>query len=144
MEDFTTRYSMKDIRMFAEKAEQLKVLVVGDIIIDKYTYCDVQGLMSKDMGYSARIQSSEEHLGGSVAIARHLSSFTGQLTPGLCFHGDAGNGACGGGGNTRNLRRRSGYQMAKVRVPRSAYPPQPGSPARSRFPRAASPAGWWN
>lgn len=80
MEDFTTRYSMKDIRMFAEKAEQLNVLVVGDIIIDKYTYCDVQGLMSKDMGYSARIQSSEEHLGGSVAIARHLSSFTGQVT----------------------------------------------------------------
>lgn len=80
MENFTTRYSMKDIREFAGKAETLKVLVVGDIIIDKYTYCDVQGLMSKDMGYSARIQSSEEYLGGSVAIARHLSSFTRQVT----------------------------------------------------------------
>lgn len=80
MEDFTTRYSMKEIRAFSEKAESLKVLVVGDIIIDKYTYCDVQGLMSKDMGYSARIQSSEEHLGGSVAIARHLSSFTDHVT----------------------------------------------------------------
>ncbi len=80
MEDFTTRYSMKDIRTFAEKAENLKVLVVGDIIIDKYTYCDVQGLMSKDMGYSARIQNSEEYLGGSVAIARHLSSFNKQVT----------------------------------------------------------------
>lgn len=79
MEDFTTRYSMKEIRAFADKAEKLKVLVVGDIIIDKYTYCDVQGLMSKDMGYSARIQSSEEHLGGSVAIARHLSSFSKQV-----------------------------------------------------------------
>lgn len=80
MEDFTTRYSMKEIRAFSEKAESLKVLVVGDIIIDKYTYCDVQGLMSKDMGYSARIQSSEEHLGGSAAIARHLSSFTDHVT----------------------------------------------------------------
>lgn len=80
MEDFTTRYSMKEIRAFSEKAESLKVLVVGDIIIDKYTYCDVQGLMSKDMGYSARIQSSEEHFGGSVAIARHLSSFTDHVT----------------------------------------------------------------
>lgn len=80
MEDFVTRYSMREIRDFAAKAENLKVLVVGDIIIDKYTYCDVQGLMSKDMGYSARIQSSEEHLGGSLAIARHLSSFTEHIT----------------------------------------------------------------
>ena len=80
MEDFTTRYSMKDIRTFADRAENLNVLVVGDIIIDKYTYCDVQGLMSKDMGYSARIQNSEEYLGGSVAIARHLSSFNNHVT----------------------------------------------------------------
>lgn len=79
MEDFTTKYSMKDIRSFAEKAENLKILVVGDIIIDKYTYCDVQGLMSKDMGYSARIQNSEEYLGGSLAIARHLSSFNNHV-----------------------------------------------------------------
>ena len=42
---------MQEIREFAKKAEALKALVVGDIIIDKYTYCDVQGLMSKDMGY---------------------------------------------------------------------------------------------
>lgn len=80
MEDFITRYSMKDIRSYADQAAKLKLLVVGDIIIDKYTYCDVQGLMSKDMGYSARIQNSEEYLGGSVAIARHLSSFNNQVT----------------------------------------------------------------
>ena len=59
IEDFKTRYSMKDVRSFAESAKNLKVLVVGDIIIDKYTYCNVQGLMSKDMGYSARIHHSE-------------------------------------------------------------------------------------
>lgn len=80
MEDFKTRYSMKDIRDYAEKASGLKVLVVGDVIIDKYTYCNVQGLMSKDMGYSARIHHSEEYFGGSIAIARHLSSFTSNVT----------------------------------------------------------------
>lgn len=80
IEDFKTRYSMKDIRDFAEKANHLKALVVGDVIIDKYTYCNVQGLMSKDMGYSARIHHSEEYFGGSIAIARHLSSFTDNVT----------------------------------------------------------------
>ena len=80
MEDFITEYSMKDIKEYAEKAEALKVLVVGDVIIDKYTYCNVQGLMSKDTGYSSSLEYSEEYLGGAIAVARHLSSFTENVT----------------------------------------------------------------
>lgn len=80
MEDFKTRYTLQDIRNYAEKAKEFRVLVIGDVIIDKYTYCNVQGLMSKDMGYSARIRHSEEYLGGSIAIARHLSSFSNKVT----------------------------------------------------------------
>ena len=80
MEDFKTRYTMKEVREYAEKASRLKVLVVGDVIIDKYTYCQVQGTMSKDMGYSTRLSHSEEYLGGSVAIARHLATFSEHVT----------------------------------------------------------------
>ena len=80
MEDLKSRYSMKEIREFAERARALKVLVIGDAIIDCYTYCSIQGMMSKDMGYSARLGHSEEYLGGAVAIARHLSSFTEDIT----------------------------------------------------------------
>lgn len=80
MQDFKTRYTMKEIRDYAEKASALKVLVIGDVIIDKYTYCSVQGMMSKDMGYSARLSHSEEYLGGAVAITRHLSSFSNDVT----------------------------------------------------------------
>lgn len=80
MEDFKTRHDMKEIKRYVDKIEKLKVLVVGDVIIDKYTYCSVQGMMSKDMGYSARLSNSEEYLGGSVAIARHLRTFTDDVT----------------------------------------------------------------
>lgn len=80
MEDLKSRYSMEDIRKYAETASGLKVLVIGDTIIDKYTYCDIQGMMSKDMGYSARLNHSEEYMGGAVAIARHLSSFAASVT----------------------------------------------------------------
>ncbi len=80
MEDLASRYSMKDIKKYAEIVSGLKVLVIGDTIIDKYTYCVIQGMMSKDMGYSARLSHSEEYLGGAVAIARHLSSFAGNVT----------------------------------------------------------------
>lgn len=80
MEGFITKYSMTDIKKYARKAEKLKVLVVGDVIIDKYTYCEVQGLMSKDTGYSSRMNYSEEYLGGAAAVARHLGSFTENVT----------------------------------------------------------------
>lgn len=80
MEDFRTRHDMREIKDYVNKIEKLKVLVVGDVIIDKYTYCSVQGMMSKDMGYSARLSGSEEYLGGSVAITRHLATFTDDVT----------------------------------------------------------------
>lgn len=80
MEDFKTRHDMKEIKGYADKIKKLKVLVVGDVIIDKYTYCSIQGMMSKDMGYSARLSHSEEYLGGSVAVSRHLATFTDDVT----------------------------------------------------------------
>lgn len=80
MTNFKQKYSMKDITKFAERAEKLKILVLGDVIIDRYTYCSIQGLVSKDMAYSARANYSEDYLGGSVAIARHLSSFSDNVT----------------------------------------------------------------
>ncbi len=77
---FKTKYSMEDVRNYAKKAGSLKILVVGDAIIDKYIYCHVQGKMTKDIGYSARLKQTEEYLGGAIAVARHLSSFTEHVT----------------------------------------------------------------
>ncbi len=75
MEDFRQRNSLEEIKRYAEKISGLKALVVGDVIIDKYVYCNMQGIMSKDMAYSARLKGMEEYFGGAAAVARHLSSF---------------------------------------------------------------------
>ncbi len=80
MEDFHTRYSMQDIRNYIDKMQNLKVMVIGDVIIDEYIYCVTQGLMSKDMGYSTRYQRTEQYLGGSLAVARHIASFCDDVT----------------------------------------------------------------
>lgn len=80
MEDFKVRHDMKEIKNYVDKISKFKVLVIGDVIIDKYTYCDVQGMMSKDMGYSARLSHTEEYLGGAAAVTRHLATFTDQVT----------------------------------------------------------------
>ncbi|MCM1231267.1 MAG: PfkB family carbohydrate kinase [Ruminococcus flavefaciens] len=80
MEIFHRKYSMQDIKNYVDKMQGMKVLVVGDVIIDEYIYCVMQGLMSKDMGYSARYQYAEQYLGGSLAVARHISSFSDEVT----------------------------------------------------------------
>ena len=80
MQDFKKRHSLDEIKAYTDAAARLRVLVVGDVIIDRYTYCDIQGLISKEASYSARLRSSEDYYGGSVAIARHLSTFTGDVT----------------------------------------------------------------
>ena len=60
-----------DVDAFAK----LKVLVVGDVIIDDYIFCETQGLTSKDATMSARFQTEERYLGGALAIARHVANF---------------------------------------------------------------------
>lgn len=74
--DFGQKYSMDDIRSYAEKINSMKVLVVGETIIDKYTYCFIQGVLNKDRVYSARMQKSECYWGGALATARHIAGFT--------------------------------------------------------------------
>ncbi|SFQ24170.1 rfaE bifunctional protein, domain II [Lachnospiraceae bacterium XBB1006] len=80
MEDFHFRYSMDEIKAFTEKIQDKKVLVLGDAIIDEYIYSRIQGLMSKDTGYSARFYEKEQYLGGALAIARHVASFCENVT----------------------------------------------------------------
>lgn len=58
-----------------EGFEKLRVLVVGDIIIDDYVFCMIQGLTSKDATMSTRFQSADRYLGGALAVARHVANF---------------------------------------------------------------------
>lgn len=68
-------YSFNDIRAAVDAMQNLRVLVLGDVIIDEFIHCTVQGLTSKGRIISARYRKREQHLGGSIAIARHLATF---------------------------------------------------------------------
>lgn len=80
MKEFSVRYPFAEFKKMVEELGKLKVLVVGDIIIDEYVFCLVKGLMSKDRAFSAKYLSEERYLGGSLAVARHLSSFVDNVT----------------------------------------------------------------
>lgn len=80
MSNFHKQVSLDDIKNYLKRIKNMRILVIGDIIIDEYIFCSVQGVMSKDIGYSARYQNSEEYLGGALAIARHIASFSDNVT----------------------------------------------------------------
>jgi rfaE bifunctional protein nucleotidyltransferase chain/domain len=72
----SSRTTAADIREMVDGFEKLRVLVVGDTIIDQYACLKVQGLTSKNRIISGRFLSQETYLGGAMAIARHVMEFT--------------------------------------------------------------------
>ena len=59
--------------------QKLRVLIVGDIIFDRYTTLEVQGLTSKSRILSGRFVSDEMQAGGALAVYRHVREFTSQV-----------------------------------------------------------------
>ena len=62
------------------KLKKDKVLVVGDLIIDKYVYGEVLGKSGKEPHMVFGQSKEDLHLGGSAIIANHLSDFIKNLT----------------------------------------------------------------
>jgi len=73
--DLAVRFSFADIKKIVEDLANLKVLVVGDAVIDEYVFSNVLGLMSKDRGLSSRYLKEESYLGGALVVARHIAAF---------------------------------------------------------------------
>ena len=67
------------IRDQIDAFKNLNILVVGDIIIDDYIFCKVQGLTMKDSVMSTLYDFRERYAGGSLAIAKHLANFAGKV-----------------------------------------------------------------
>ena len=68
-------YTKDQINEFLEKIGSLKVLVIGDPIIDEYTYCKTVGTISKFPAISAIYDNTLKMAGGALALARHLAEF---------------------------------------------------------------------
>jgi rfaE bifunctional protein kinase chain/domain len=79
---FTERYSIQDIFEVLDKMADLKVLVVGDTILDDYQYCEVIGKSSKDPVLALKYKSNDIFVGGVAAVANHVAGLAGKVT--LC------------------------------------------------------------
>lgn len=75
LREFRTRYSGDDVIQQLRSIRDLKILVVGDAIIDEYFFCRAYGMASKSASIAAQLLREEHHAGGALAVANHLAGF---------------------------------------------------------------------
>ncbi|TSC80438.1 MAG: Cytidyltransferase-related domain protein [Candidatus Peregrinibacteria bacterium Gr01-1014_25] len=83
--DFRTRFAATDIVDLLRALRGMRVLVIGDAIIDEYHSCRPIGLASKSATLSAQFLGAEQQAGGALAIANHVGSFCDKVDVITCL-----------------------------------------------------------
>ena len=79
MYSFRQRHSREEMLRVFDEFKRLKVLVVGDTILDEYIYCETIGKSSKDPTLVLRYENRDIFSGGVLAVANHVANFAGQV-----------------------------------------------------------------
>jgi rfaE bifunctional protein nucleotidyltransferase chain/domain len=79
--------SFDQVKKIINDMSALKVLVVGEPIVDTYVFCQASGISTKSPTVSARFLNQEDYAGGSLAIANHLAALGCEVTL-LITHGN--------------------------------------------------------
>ena len=73
------KINLENINNIFKKIQKLKVLVIGELIIDEYNFCDAVGKSGKDPIMVFKDLFTERYIGGAGAVANHLSSFCNKV-----------------------------------------------------------------
>lgn len=82
---FKKKYSAEDVVGRLKALRDLKVLVIGDTIIDEYHYCRGMNKPPKDNIISTKFVSEERFAGGVLACANHLAGFCAKVDLVTCL-----------------------------------------------------------
>ena len=80
VENVKKSYTFPQIRKLIDTFKKVKVLIIGETIIDQYSFCEALGKSGKEPVLVLRDINTEEYLGGAAAISRHLSTFCDKIT----------------------------------------------------------------
>ncbi len=75
LKNFSSHYNFHDIVKALDKLKDLKVLLIGDGILDEYHYCDSMGKSAKAHLVVNKYITHEVFAGGAFAIANHIAGF---------------------------------------------------------------------
>src|SRR5579883_1179696 len=77
---FRSRYGTEQVLHYLDGIRPLKVLLVGETIIDEYHFCEAIGKASKEPTLAVKSLSVEKFAGGVLAAANHLANFCGDVS----------------------------------------------------------------
>jgi rfaE bifunctional protein kinase chain/domain len=72
--------SFEDLRNALSGLKGISVHVVGDTIVDSYTYCSMIGGMTKTPTMSVRFEKKVDYTGGAAVVAKHLCAAGANVT----------------------------------------------------------------
>jgi rfaE bifunctional protein kinase chain/domain/rfaE bifunctional protein nucleotidyltransferase chain/domain len=79
LEQFRSKHTPEEIVGHLQAIRKLKVLVIGETIIDEYQFCSVMGKSGKEPVLAALHNRTEQYPGGVLAIANHIANFCDQV-----------------------------------------------------------------
>ena len=81
--------TFQDLRATLGKLKGLRAHVVGDTIVDTYTYCSMIGGMTKTPTMSVRFEKKVDYTGGAAVVAKHLRAAGADVTFSTVLGNDA-------------------------------------------------------
>ena len=79
LKSFRDRYTADGVIDKLKSISKLKILVIGDAIIDEYHYCRAMGKSPKETFVTTRYMNEESFAGGALACANHAAGFCEQV-----------------------------------------------------------------
>lgn len=74
------RIDFDDVRRALHQLAGIRVHVVGDTIVDRYSYCSLLGATAKSPTFSVKHDRSETYAGGAAVVAKHMKAAGAQVT----------------------------------------------------------------
>ncbi len=75
LKSISKKYSLDYIESIFKKIGKLKVIVIGETIIDQYNFCEALGKSGKEPYLALKDIYTENYLGGAAAIANNIAEF---------------------------------------------------------------------
>ncbi len=79
LQEFRSQHTPEEITGYLQAMRKLKVLVIGETIVDEYQFCSVMGKSGKEPVLAALHSRTEQYPGGVLAIANHIANFCDEV-----------------------------------------------------------------
>lgn len=80
LQGFRNQNSTAGIINYLQESDKIKILVIGETIIDEYIYCEALGKSGKEPILAIRYLDTEKFAGGAPAVANHAASLCSQTS----------------------------------------------------------------